>query len=151
MRCSEARRRLSLAMDDRLSGTERAELEVHVSACEACRSEAALWRGAQGSLRSLGPARVPAGLAQRALAAALSAEGDARAPSETRGMLAWFSELFRFAWPVAGVATAAAALLLALNVAPARSAVDDPAAVVALDASRATDDALVAVAEELRP
>lgn len=72
MKCRATRRHLSAFMDDRLTAPEARALEAHLAECAACRAWADEYRQLAASLKMMGPAVVPSGLADRAYAAAMA-------------------------------------------------------------------------------
>jgi hypothetical protein len=70
MTCPEVRSQLSALLDGALALAEREAAERHVAACGECRRELDGLRATAALLRGLGPARAPAGFAERVLRAA---------------------------------------------------------------------------------
>ena len=70
MTCDEARDRFSAVLDDALAADERARVEAHLEGCAECRRELLQLRRTVALVRTLGPARAPAGFVDRVLAAA---------------------------------------------------------------------------------
>ena len=70
MTCDEARDRLSAVLDDALAADERARVEAHFEGCAECRRELLQLRRTVALVRTLGPARAPAGFVDRVLEAA---------------------------------------------------------------------------------
>jgi anti-sigma factor RsiW len=139
MWCRTATRLLSAHLDDRLGERRRADLDAHLARCAACREDLEALRAASQSLRSLGRAEPPPGLAARVVRAAMAAPR--REPS-------WLERLLPLTWPVAA-ATAAAALALAITVpAPAALSPEDPVETVLSGGAFDPDRALAAVVLE---
>lgn len=114
MRCGQAREWISKRSDGRLGEAESTQLTAHLDTCAECRSFAGVLHGSQVSLRAVGAAQPPAGLARRAALAAFAAQ---KAGAQPRAS-SWWSELFRLAWPTAALSGAAAAAMLFFAGAP---------------------------------
>jgi anti-sigma factor RsiW len=130
MRCREARRSFGARLDRRLALAGRDALEAHLAGCAGCRAELARWEAAAGALRALGPAAVPAGLAERAFRAAVGAARPAEAP------FAWFVPIAERT-AVVGALAAAAVWIAVLATGPTprpagRAAAPDPFEVAVL-------------------
>ena len=114
MRCSKNQRLLTPYLDDRLTETQRAQVDAHLATCPACAKELRILMGSQTALRALDPAVPPSDLAGRAADAALARP---RQPVTTKrpGLL---EQLSAWRWPalVTAGAAAAAAVVLLLNV-----------------------------------
>jgi anti-sigma factor RsiW len=70
MTCDEARDWLSAVLDDALAADERARVEGHLEGCAECRRELEQLRRTVALVRTLDPARAPAGFVDRVLEAA---------------------------------------------------------------------------------
>lgn len=70
MTCHEARDLFSALVDETALAEERARAEAHLAGCPECRRELQRFGHTVGLLRSLEPARAPAGFAERVAAAA---------------------------------------------------------------------------------
>ncbi|MBI2204600.1 MAG: zf-HC2 domain-containing protein [Candidatus Rokubacteria bacterium] len=70
MTCDETRERFSDLVDGRLAPDERAALDAHLAACAVCPAELDRLRATVALLRSIEPARAPAGFVDRVVAAA---------------------------------------------------------------------------------
>lgn len=111
LRCDEARGEIDAYLDGELGESAAAGLTQHLESCAACRAELEQRRAVSVALRRLSGTKAPAGLVDR-IQAARAAEGRPR--QRLAGRLSW----------VAGsVAAAAAALLLAVHLAPRHEAV----------------------------
>lgn len=107
LNCDQACDRLEAWIDGDLDPRAAEETRCHIEACPSCRTELDLAKEVRATLRSLPAFELPA----RVLHAVRSAaEGDSGPVAATR----WWTR------PVAAVAAVAAAVLLALVVAPER-------------------------------
>lgn len=70
MTCDDARERFSELTDNRLTAAERGAVDAHLTGCAACRQELERFRATVALVRSLEPARAPAGFVNRVTAAA---------------------------------------------------------------------------------
>ncbi|MBI1737285.1 MAG: zf-HC2 domain-containing protein [Candidatus Rokubacteria bacterium] len=70
MTCADARERFSDLVDDRLAAADRITLDAHLGGCAACRRELKRFRATVALVRSIEPARAPAGFVDRVTAAA---------------------------------------------------------------------------------
>jgi anti-sigma factor RsiW len=95
MQCSEAEGLLSPFLDDEIGGSERVDLERHLSACAACRGKLAALSAIQGAVRRVSEEKLPPRFSAE-LASRL--RGAAGAPSRS-------SRARRLLWPL-GVAAA---------------------------------------------
>jgi anti-sigma factor RsiW len=132
MRCGTSERLMSLALDDRATAAERSQLEAHLATCARCREQHAVLVRSTAALRSVGRAEPPAGLAKRAVRAALAAPVPAR--SGLLDLLAFFR------WPALATATASAVLAVVLATSAPRSAAPDPSAGASLAFLEGTAD-----------
>jgi hypothetical protein len=107
--CHDARERFSELIDERLTAADRAALDAHLGECPACRAELDVFRSTVTLVRSLGPARAPAHLADRVIAAARQATPP-RVPRR-------LSDRLLFPLPVKVPLQAAALLLVGVGVA----------------------------------
>ena len=123
MRCRRSRTLLSPLLDERLASEEEDALRAHLSDCPACSEMLTDMRAARDAIALLPVAEVPAGLAERAARAALTADGDA----VTRSFAA---RLIPVAWPTLAAAAVGVALMLALSNASVPEEADAPDAVV---------------------
>lgn len=110
MTCLDARERFSELVDERLDAADRAAVDTHLVGCDACRTELERFRATVTLVRSLAPARAPAGFAQRVLTAA----GDT--PRVQPARRRWIERLV-FPLPVKLPLEAAAVLLVGVGVA----------------------------------
>jgi len=134
MRCSGTKELMSRSLDGRLDKEGEATLSQHLAGCPGCAKELAVMRATSTTLRAIGRAEPPAGLARRAALAALNAQREGKTVRAT----SWWSELVRFAWPAATASAVAAAALLVVASgqgagAPELSRDSDPAAVLSID------------------
>jgi hypothetical protein len=105
MTCHEARERFSALLDDALGADERRALDAHLATCADCGRELQRFRSAVTLLRSVEPARAPAGFVDRVL--------DAARPAP------WPRRLLRalvLPWPLKLPVEAAAIVLVAVGV-----------------------------------
>lgn len=109
MTCRDCQNQLSQYVDDRLDETRRQQIEAHRAECATCEQAYRLMSRTRAALAAEGPAAVPAGLAERAARAALTAEAP---PARS-----WLSQWIPVAWPTA-VAAAAATILLLVSAPP---------------------------------
>ena len=104
MICRDCQNQLSDYVDNRLDETRRQQIEAHRAECESCEQTYRLMSRTRAALAAEGPAVVPAGLAERAARAALTADAQ---PARS-----WVDRWIPVAWPTAIVAAAATVLLL---------------------------------------
>jgi Putative zinc-finger len=105
MTCHEARELFSGLVDDALGADERRALDVHLATCADCGRELQRFRSTVALLRSVEPARAPAGFVDRVL--------DAARPAP------WPRRLLRalvLPWPLKLPVEAAAIVLVAVGV-----------------------------------
>lgn len=105
MTCHEARERFSALLDNALGADERRALDVHLATCADCGRELQRFRSTVTLLRSVEPARAPAGFVDRVL--------DAARPAP------WPRRLLRalvLPWPLKLPVEAAAIVLVAVGV-----------------------------------
>lgn len=103
MTCDDARALLSALIDDALSAGERTACEAHLAACPDCTRELARLRATVSLVRAIGPARAPAGFADRVVSAARAEPRPRRStPPRLRG------------WPLGVPLSAVAAVLVAV-------------------------------------
>jgi hypothetical protein len=67
--CDDVRERFSELVDDRLAPADRVEVDAHLDGCATCRHELERFRATVALVRSLAPARAPAGFVDRVTAA----------------------------------------------------------------------------------
>jgi len=105
MTCHDARELFSVLVDEVLGADERGALDVHLASCADCRRELQRFRDAVGLLRTVEPARAPAGFVDRVLEAAQPTPWPRR----------WLRALF-LPWPLKLPIEAAAIVLVTVGV-----------------------------------
>ena len=130
MKCEEIKELLTEYLDGELPAGDAASVEEHAAECEACRAELEALRQTSALLKSLPRADAPAGLAQN-VAASLDRQITAR---RRAAALRWMH--------VGGWLSAAAAIIIMINLAPWESPSDSIVAPehVPLESARVDDE-----------
>jgi hypothetical protein len=131
--CKQARGNFSAYLDGAVTGTVMQYMERHLTSCTECNSEFSAWRAMQAALSSLGPAKAPPELALRLRVALSQRSAPDRITAMDRLQLAWRNTVAPLALQAsAGLASAlvmlgAVILLLGVASAPEQAvASDDP-------------------------